>query len=360
LNSQITVNGRFLTRVPSGVDRFAEEVLRTWLAHAANRRSVSIALPSASRHAPSTTFQADVQRVGRLHGHAWEQLELSRHCGDSMLLNLCNTAPARRRHQLVVLHDAAVVANPGGFTATFRHWYRWLFSSLMARANIVATVSKFSASELMRHIGGRSRHLEIIYESGEHVMRHEPDGTILARLALEHRPYVLAVGNRTPNKNFAGVIRAAQLIADLNVSVVVAGGSNSRVFAEGPAMPDNVILAGRVRDAELRALYENARCFVYPSFYEGFGLPPLEAMHCGCPVIVSNRASLPEICGDAALYCDPSDPATIAAQIRRIVGSASLRAEMKEAGHACAARYSWQRSADQLEQILAAYERRSA
>src|SRR5207253_1940106 len=121
--------------------------------------------------------------------------------------------------------------------------------------------------------------------------------------------YVLAVGSLTPNKNFNGVVRAATLLGDLDCKIVAAGGANTRVFNGVALADDALIMAGYVTDGELHALYENAACFIFPSFYEGFGLPPLEAMHCGCPVIVSDRASLPEVCGEAAVYCDPDDPA---------------------------------------------------
>ena len=100
---------------------------------------------------------------------------------------------------------------------------------------------------------------------------------------------MLAVGSRTPNKNFQGVLKVAAPFTDLGVRIVVAGGSNPRVFAGGALRGDRLAMAGHVSDAELRALCENVACFVFPSFHEGFGLPPLEAMHCGCPVIVSRR-----------------------------------------------------------------------
>ena len=134
--------------------------------------------------------------------------------------------------------------------------------------------------------------------------------------------------------------------------IVAAGGGNSRVFSGMEVHDDKLVLAGYVSDGELRALYENAQCFVYPSFYEGFGLPPLEAMHCGCPVIVSNRASLPEVCAGAAAYCEPDDPADIARVMRRVLTSAALRSEMRDAGLQRAALFTWRKSADRLEDIL--------
>jgi glycosyltransferase involved in cell wall biosynthesis len=139
---------------------------------------------------------------------------------------------------------------------------------------------------------------------------------------------------------------------DLGVKIVLAGGSNSRVFGGKPLDHENLVLAGYVTDGELRALYERAECFLYPSFYEGFGLPPLEAMHCGCPVVVSRRASLPEVCGPAARYCDPDDSHDIANQVRTVLSSADLRRELVEAGRERAAGFSWADAASRLEEIL--------
>jgi glycosyltransferase involved in cell wall biosynthesis len=352
MSFNITINGRFLTRPPTGVDRFAIELLRAWLPVCAGNRSVRTVMPAVTSAIDGKGLNLNVEHVGNLKGHAWEQFDLPRHCRAGLLLNLCNTGPARLRRQLVVLHDASSMANPRNFSAAFRSWYRWLFASLMKRANVVATVSEFSASELMRHVGGRGQGIEIVYEGGEHVLQVEPDKRILARLGLADRPYVLAVGNRTPNKNFAGVVKAAGLLVDTDIKVVAAGGSNSRVFRGVELTGDNLVLAGYVTDGELRALYEGASCFLYPSFYEGFGLPPLEAMHCGCPVVVSDRASMPEVCGPAALYCDPDDPRDIASQLRRVLTSSELRAELKEAGHARARLFSWARAAAQFEDVL--------
>jgi glycosyltransferase involved in cell wall biosynthesis len=245
------------------------------------------------------------------------------------------------------------MARPLTYSFAFRSWYRWLFARLMKHAGIVATVSKFSASELMSHVGRRAANIELIFGAGEHVLRAPADARILERLGLVHRSYVLAVGSLTPNKNFNGVVHAAALLGDLDCKIVAAGGANTRVFNGVDLTGDALIMAGYVTDGELRALYENAACFIFPSFYEGFGLPPLEAMHCGCPVIVSDRASLPEVCGNAAVYCNPDDPADMARQLRLVLTSAALRRELREAGFARALSFGWQRSADQLNELLA-------
>jgi glycosyltransferase involved in cell wall biosynthesis len=358
--TSIAINGRFLTRAPTGVDRYATELLRAWLPRASSAHSVKTLLPGKSELRDLQGLSLDIAKVGALRGHAWEQIELSRYCGDGTLLNLCNTGPIARRRQLVVLHDAGIIAQPTTYSLAFRSWYRWLFSGLMRRAGVVATVSKFSAGELMRHVGGRAAGIELISGAGEHVLRAAADVRVLERLGLIGQRYVLAVGSRTPNKNLGGVLRAAARLTDLGCKVVAAGGSNSRVFNGVALDSDSLVLAGYVTDGELRALYENAACFVFPSLYEGFGLPPLEAMHCGCPVIVSDRASLPEVCGRAAVYCDPDDAEDIANKLRLLLTSESLRNELREAGYARAREFSWGRAAEQLEQLLSAGSMRAA
>jgi glycosyltransferase involved in cell wall biosynthesis len=358
--SDITVNGRFLTRAPTGVDRFAAELLRAWLPRVRGTHSIQTLMPANSEVKETHGLDLEPVGVGALSGHAWEQLELPRHSGSSMLLNLCNTGPVARRRQLVVLHDAGTIANPATYSLPFRSWYRWMFGGLMRRAGIVATVSKFSAGELMKRVGGRAEGIELIHGAGDHILRARADTRVIDRLGLAHQPYVLAVGNRTPNKNFTGVARAAALLGDLGYKVVAAGGSNARVFNGVELDNQALVLAGYVTDGELRALYEGAACFVFPSLYEGFGLPPLEAMLCGCPVIVSDRASLPEVCGQAALYCNPDDPIDIADKLRRVLTSYSLQQELREAGRERAREFSWGRAATQLEELLSAGQLQAA
>jgi glycosyltransferase involved in cell wall biosynthesis len=358
--SDITVNGRFFTRSPTGVDRYAAELLRAWLPRVGGTHSVRALMPGKGAVAESHGLGIEPEKVGALTGHAWEQLELPRHAGTSMLLNLCNTGPVARRRQLVVLHDAGTLANPATYSLAFRSWYRWMFSGLMRRSSIVATVSKFSASELMSRVGGRAEGIELMPGAGDHILRTPADVRVIERLRLSGRPYALCVGNRTPNKNFMGVAHAAALLRDLGVRVVAAGGSNARVFNGVDLDDQSLVLAGYVTDGELRALYEHAACFVFPSLYEGFGIPPLEAMHCGCPVIVSDRASLPEVCGEAALYCNPDDPIDIAAKLRRVLSSHSLQEELRDAGRARARQFSWSRTAVQLQELLSASRLRAA
>ncbi|MBC7957643.1 MAG: glycosyltransferase family 4 protein [Cytophagales bacterium] len=348
------LNGRFLTRPLTGVDRFAIELMDAYVAALpAGAPAPSVMTPGAPLVSqPAFLGRCERISVGGRQGHLWEQIDLPRSADEAPLLNLCNTAPALRRQQMVVVHDAATVANPGNYSLAFRTWYRLMLGGALKRSRVVATVSAFSAGELNRHFGRALKSIEVIPESGEHILREAADTSTLQRLGLANRAFVLAVGSQSPNKNFGAVVAAmAQLGADA-VPLVAVGGGNSRVFAQSSAPDSGIVRTGYVSDAQLRALYEAASCFVFPSFYEGFGLPPLEAMTCACPVIVSQCASMPEVCGDAALYCDPHAPASLAAQLRRVLGSEQLRAELKAAGAARAAEFTWARAAGVFDDIL--------
>ncbi len=356
----VLFNGRYLTRPPTGVDRFAIE-LTAALASRPRGGRLALAVPHDTQLRDATLARRhELRRVGRRSGQAWEQMELPRAAAGLPLVNLCNTAPLWLQRQLVVIHDLGTVANAGNYSLAFRSWYRLMHGALMRRAHVVASVSRFSADALARHHGRRRRGIEIIGEGGEHILRAPADGAVLDRLSLRGRPYVLAVGSRSPNKNFAAVAAAVQALNMPGLLLVAVGGGDARIYADatsraaggaGPE-PDAVLNTGYVSDAALRALYENAVCFAFPSWYEGFGLPPLEAMCCGCPVVVSDRAALPEVCGDAALYCKAEDPATLAAALRRLLGSAALREELRQAGLRRAAGFSWDAAARQFEEVL--------
>jgi glycosyltransferase involved in cell wall biosynthesis len=352
--SGFILNGRFLTRPLTGVDRFAIELMEAHIAalpeRAAQLSVMTPDTPLVSR--PAFAGRADLMRTGHRQGHLWEQIDLPRAAGEAPLVNLCNTAPALRHRQMVVVHDAATVANPGNYSLAFRSWYRLMLAGVMKRSRVVATVSAFSAGELSHHFGRALKDIEVIPESGEHILREAADTSTLQRLGLTGQPFVLAVGSLSPNKNFGAVVAAMAQLGNDAVPLVAVGGGNSKVFAASSASGPGIVRSGYVSDAQLRALYEAASCFVFPSFYEGFGLPPLEAMTCGCPVLVSRCASMPEVCGDAALYCDPHDPVTLATELRRVLGSAGLRAELRAAGAARAAQFTWARAAEMFNQIV--------
>jgi len=173
--------------------------------------------------------------------------------------------------------------------------------------------------------------------------RFRPAPQVAERLGID-RPFVACLGTLEPRKNLVAAVRAFAKLGDPHTALVVIGASGwdgGEVEAAARAAPGRVILTGYVSDAELVGLLGAARCFLYPSLLEGFGFPPLEAMACGTPVVASDRASLPEVVGDAALLVDPEDVDALAGAVRRALADDALAADLRERGLRRASLYSW-------------------
>ncbi len=181
----------------------------------------------------------------------------------------------------------------------------------------------------------------LCYPGSDHVRHDDGDADALSHLELPKQPFLLAVASANPNKNFALVVRALGTLGDKAPPCVIVGRTDQRHFGEVSLASERLTHLGYVSDAELLALYRRALCLVFPSIYEGFGLPPLEAMAAGCPVIASHTSAMPEISGAAAEYCDPSDYRTLARAILRVAESPARRREMIERGIRRARTFSW-------------------
>lgn len=342
----IAINGRFLTQATTGVQRFAAEVTTTLAALAAAGEAPGLRIV-APKGAPERFAGVQVEIVGRASGQAWEQLELPKAVGPDMLLNLGNTAPIRRRgNQVVVIHDAGVFDTPESYTAAFRAWYRTMHAALARSGARIVTVSAFSRGRLAERLRLDPARIAMMPEGGEHVTRHAADREVLAKHGLKPLGYALAVGTRAAHKNLDALRGAASLLGQRGMALAVAGAVNSAVFG-GPADVEGgaVRALGRVTDAELRALYENALCLLFPSRYEGFGLPPLEAMWCGCPVLASRAGAVPEVCAEAALWFEDGGAA---AALTRLLEEPGLRDRLRAEGAARAGLYTWPAAARAL------------
>ncbi|MFC4708884.1 glycosyltransferase family 4 protein [Paraburkholderia caffeinitolerans] len=368
----LVINGRFLGRRATGVDRFAFETVRAIDELMAARDPAvaglraEIVVPAALADMTNPFAHVQLRASGKGGGLRWEQFALPQAVRGGLLLNLCNSGPLLYRSQVTVLHDAAPARVPDSYSRSFVAWYRLMAPSIGRIARRVITVSEFSRRELCEAYRIPFAKIGVVYESGEHMLRmrgagdareagpdmHDaPDAGVdaVAETLRQTRPFVLAVGSLNRHKNFQLVAEAAQRIRDAQFDIVVVGGGDARVYgASGGALPGFVKHLGYVSDEALVSLYRRAACFVYPSRYEGFGLPPVEALALGCPVIASRLPSVVEACGDAVLYTSPDDPAELAALLERVTADAALRETLRARGRERTAALTWRATAVKL------------
>lgn len=257
---------------------------------------------------------------------------------------------------IVTLYDAMGWEHPEwlsmGNVAQLKHR---LPKALKSGAHLV-TSSHYSKRQIAERLNIADERITVIPLGLDPRFSATPDpadADLLAKLRIE-RPFVLTVGTLQPRKNVEAAIGALERLGSAaeDLKLVVAGargwddGALLARVSESP-MSDQILLLGRVSDDELLALYRGAECFLFPSLYEGFGFPPLEAMACGTPVISSGRTSLTEAVGDAGIVVDPTNTEEIAEQLRSVLSSPELQTQLRERGIERAATFTWERSANE-------------
>lgn len=339
---KIIVNGRFLLHGVTGVERYARELLAE-LDHLARPGEIEMAVPPETETIPKYE-NIRVLRVGKLHNRLWEHLSfplyVSRRNGIS--LNLCNVAPLPSPG-IVCIHDVKIKACPQYFSRSFLLWYNLLFLNETKRAEKILTVSDFSAKELAGYYNLRGDRIRVIPDAWQHFERIAFDEAALEKYNLKRGEFFFSVCSLEPNKNFRWLADAA--VRNPDAVFAVAGSVNPQVFSDalGFDLPPNMRLLGYVSDGEARTLMRDCRAFLFPSFYEGFGLPPLEALSVGAAVVSSNTSSLPEVLQDSVHYIDP---------LNSDVDLGVLLAEPVGDRDRVLSRYSWKKSAEKLYDLI--------
>lgn len=256
---------------------------------------------------------------------------------------------------LVTVHDVLHLARPEHVEGVHRRLYaRLMVAGMVRKADAILCDSEFTAGELRRLTRVDPGKLNVVH-LGMDDSWFEP----VAGASPEPRPYLLCIGNVKPHKNLSRLVGAfARLSGEVEQDLVIVGKRDGfitgdpRVGDAAAQLGDRVRFTGPVSDILLRRYLAHASALVFPSLYEGFGYPPLEAMACGCPVVASWAASIPEVCGEAAVYVEPEDEASIAAGIRRVLSDAALRDELVKKGAERARGYSWDACAAETLAVL--------
>lgn len=341
-----SINGRFLGRPMTGVDRYAFEILKAIDSLIGDGHPLAAGLkleilcPTGAVEV-SPFVNIGLRLLPSAPGHIWEQFILPGFVTGG-LLSLCNTGPVSVRKQIACIHDVNSRIAPESYSLPFRTLYRLLHPALGRRAAQIVTVSEFSKNELIRFGIAPTNRITVIHDGYEHVLGWNAGRSSLRGKGLPN-PFVLLVGSKAPHKNVAIIYSIAAELAAHGIHLLVTGGQNTSVYAAEKTgeLPPTVKHLGRVSDDDLAFLYQNALCLAFPSRTEGFGLPALEAMAFGCPVVSTTAASLPEVCGDAAIYSAPDDAAGWLSAIVRLASDPVLRKRLKEDGLNRATQFLW-------------------
>jgi glycosyltransferase involved in cell wall biosynthesis len=343
----IYVNARFLTQEMTGVQRFAEEISLSL--RSIRDDVVFVSPPGILRE--DVAKKLGVEIIGHRAGHAWEQVDLPRYLkkkGSPLLINLCSTAPIFYTNKVVTHHDVIYKRYPQSYSKSFRVFYNTLVPLMLKSSKKLITVSEFSKKEISEAFNYNANNIVVVSNAVNSSFTPSIDHGSKER-------YLLLVSSKNYHKNFHGAIAAfSQLAGYGNLSLKIIGAANGS-FSEMNLTNehvDNIEFMGRVDDAALIKLYQGALGFVFPSYYEGFGIPPLEAQACGCPVISSNKASMPEVLLDSALYFDPYNIDDIALHMKELIDDENLRSELREKGYLNVKRFSWYSSASKVNEII--------
>ena len=345
----IYINGRFLTQRMTGVERYAWNICK---AMAALGQDFTIVCPHAKILDCYDTHGMNVVKYGFGNSHFWEQCVfplfflLKRHF---VVFSFTGLGSILVRNKVMTIHDLSFLENPTWFSRSYYYWYKVMTPLAVRTSCHIITVSEFSKSEILRFYPFLNEsNITVAYSAVDEEQFHHLHHSVEAP-----ERFALTVSSLDPRKNFLRLAHAFEGIEGLNLHIV---GNANRVFSQQEGMkklPQNVRMLGRVSDEELIRLYHQADCFIFPSLYEGFGLPPIEAMQCGCPVLASDIPVLREVCGDAAEYFNPLDEEDIRKTIQTFIDNKEeKKPTMRQRGYKNISRFSWLNSAQLLIKLV--------
>lgn len=314
--NRILINGNFLCRNLTGIERFAFEICRQLDALLDSEADVSILVPKNARTVPEYKNIKLIHSPKEIHGFPfWDMETFAKACRKtkSTGLNFSNTAPLGKLCGLSFIHDVYAKDFPNDFN-TFKDklvklYCRISYWNIAHNAKKVLTVSEFSKERIQHWYKTPSEKIAVIPNGWDHFLDIKSNEEIFDKFPLlKKKEFFFTLGSLQKRKNLKWILEYAKSHPEdlFAVSGKTISGMHSEEIGDLSQLK-NVILLGYVSDEEVKALMEKCKAFVFPTYYEGFGIPPLEALAAGAKIIVSNVASLPEIYGDSAVYINPQD-----------------------------------------------------
>ena len=342
----IIVNARFLTQRITGVQRYAIEICK--------RLPKEIAGEEIFFITPKVTLyetQIDKEKIisiGYLKGQLWEQIELPfflKKKGNPLLINFVGIGPVFYKRKIFFLYDLAFKHHPEWFSFVFQKMYNTFIPISLKNSLSIIVDSNYVKEDVIKTYDIKNKKIDVIYAA---------PAKMFSNLNSKKEKIILTVSSIDPRKNLTRVINAFNLI-ETDYKLVIVGSKNktfSNVNLNKGIENDNIIFTGYLNDEELINLYNKSDIFIYASLFEGFGIPPLEAQACGCPVIVSNVTSLPEVCLDSVEYCDPYKINSIKLAMESLFKNVERRSELTKKGLDNIKRFDWSRSTMKFIKIV--------
>jgi glycosyltransferase involved in cell wall biosynthesis len=352
MGGKIFINGRFLCHKTDGISRFSIEICKQL-----KKLTIefTIVIPKWLEYENKEEF--NIVKYGNFKSHFWEQIDLMRFLkskSNPLLINFSGLGPLFYKNQIITIHDLSFYENRKWFSKIYTVFYSLATPIIAKNAIKIITVSEFSKSEIIKHLKINEQKIKVVYNAVSDVFDYKDNIVHINPFINDiiNKKYILAVSSLDPRKNLQSLIDSFNELKLVEYKLVLVGKSSNHFNIELKANSKNIIFAGFVSDSELSILYKNSTFFIYPSFYEGFGIPPLEAMKNGCTVIVSSIPPLKEVCSDAALYIDPYDKESIKSAILELTKDQELKRDLKIRGLTRARFFSWEKSAKKVFDLI--------
>ncbi|MDB5137172.1 MAG: glycosyltransferase family 1 protein [Mucilaginibacter sp.] len=330
-----------------------------------NTRCMNSALTGVQRYTQKIleSFPGDVKQIAPalnisrgITGHLWEQFMLPGKLGKNLLWSPSNSGPISYKRQVLTVHDVVSMDHPEWFNKNYVRWYNYMLPSLCQKVDHIITISEFSRQRILKLFKVPDSKVTLIYNGSDKIV--SSSAHVMEPFKVPFNRYVLSLGSLEPRKNIPMLLNAwrniiHQVPEDIGL-IVVGGKGNSKIFKDAGIneLPDRVYFTGHVKDDYIAQLYTNALFFVYLSVYEGFGLPPLEAMSVGTPVMTGNKTSLPEVVGDAGLLVDPYSLSECEKGLLKLINDEKTRYTLASKSIVQSAKFNWERASLQTWQIL--------
>lgn len=370
---KVAINGSMLDDKPTGVGVYTYNIINT-LSRLSQRPSsvakqITVYTPTHANIEGSVSVVkiskfVQASRYGKfaaLGRFIWNAFPFSVIGGGyDILVNPTTHGSLFRKNQVITIHDLLSLRFPN-ISGHQRWYFKRILPIMLKRCRVVVAVSEATKQDIVRYLGCDPNKVKVIYngfDAGFYNLANAKGDAIAKHYGV--RNYILAVGPTYPHKNFEILLRAYSSLSDTvkeNYPLVIAGGMRKYIgrLKEliGKYYLDKYVkFLGYVPSVLMAQLYGSASMLVFPSLYEGFGFPILEAMACGCPVIASNVSSIPEVCGDGALMFDPTNETELVGLILRLIGSGELREELVEKGLHQATKFSWDETGRKWIELL--------